>query len=221
MDAQRKTQPTFIPLGLITENLPNEEKSFFGESYIRAFCAEENDKIENVTAKNFSKLTSTWSRESTQKDNTPKFPQSLSLNSTFTELNSFKKNHILGFKPDEVKKGYSRIKSQWEGCITEVLENSFKAILYDKSGEEYTAEFPINDISENDKKLIQKNNIFYWSIGYRTTKSHQKINEEILVFRRLPAWNNFDINKPSNKAMEYSEFFNKPDDEDSSAKESG
>jgi hypothetical protein len=61
---------------------------------------------------------------------------------------------------------------KWEGCIQEVKEETFIAHLYkdSKITDIIEAEFNIKDVSENQRKLINKGVIFYWTIGEEVDK---------------------------------------------------
>jgi len=83
----------------------------------------------------------------------------------------------------------------WEGVVTNVFTDSFNARLIDLSGgtPDEGAEFPLNDVYEDDLGLIKKGAIFYWSIGYITKTSGQKMRASNIRFRRLPAWTEVEI----------------------------
>lgn len=180
MDAIYNYENTYDSLSLFSEKSPKEVKWYLGESYIKAFRNEIKQDMEQDK----------W------KPN------------TFIKLKAFAEKNIVLLKPEESNLAHSRVKIQWEGCVTKVLEKSFKATLYNDEGEEFSAEFAKDDASEGDQQLIQENNVFYWSIGYRTSVSNQRTNEEKLIFRRLPGWKNFNLEKPSKRAKEFGDFFN-------------
>lgn len=83
----------------------------------------------------------------------------------------------------------------WEGVVTKVSTDSFTGRLIDLSGgtPDEEAEFPHNDIYEDDLGLIKKGAIFYWSIGYIIKTSGQKMRASNIRFRRLPAWTEVEI----------------------------
>ncbi len=189
MEANPQIEKTFVPPIVVTEVAENnqDEKEYFGESYLHSF-APGNKNIEGYG-----------------------FQRGEDCQNTSSAVKPFKEANIQTIKTESSGLEYSRVKHQWEGCITKVLEKKFLADLVNEDEDELIAEFDIDDVSEDDKELIQVNNIFYWSIGHRTTQGNQRINEEIIIFRRLPAWRKFDINKPSEKAKKFIEFFTPPE----------
>lgn len=80
---------------------------------------------------------------------------------------------------------------KWEGTVLEIEKNSFIARVTDLSPDssvEEEAEFPLEEIAESDRPLLEKGAIFYWSIGYLDTLTGQRLRTSALRFRRLPAW---------------------------------
>lgn len=87
----------------------------------------------------------------------------------------------------------------WEGVVTDIdqQEGVFVARLYDLSGPSSSvkeAELYIEDVSQNDCDLLKVGGIFRWLIGYRRHSSGQKERVSAIVFRRIPAWTDNDIN---------------------------
>lgn len=197
MEANPQIEKTFVSPLVVTEVAENNqvEKEYFGASYLRSF-ASETKNIEDY-----------------------EFQRGEDSQNTSSAVKPFKEANIQRIKLEFSGREYSRVKHQWEGCITKVLEKTFLADLVNEDDDELTAKFDIDDVSEDDKELIQVNNIFYWSIGHRTTQGNQRINEEIIIFRRLPAWRKFNINKPSEKAKKFIEFFTRPEIQLSSKKQ--
>ncbi len=86
---------------------------------------------------------------------------------------------------------------KWEGIVQETHEDHFVAKLVDLTSElpEEVAEFPLDEISEDDKKLIEMGAVFYWNIGYQISPSRQKRRTSLIRFRRLPAWSKKDLDR--------------------------
>ena len=79
----------------------------------------------------------------------------------------------------------SEILQKWEGIVLDVHEDSFTARLYDqvnKNVEE--AEFELEELREEERKLVRSGASFYWTIGYRDDCSGRH-NESFIYFRRL------------------------------------
>jgi hypothetical protein len=85
---------------------------------------------------------------------------------------------------------------EWEGRVVAVSANRFKAQLIDlTAGNEHETEsgdFPIEELSDSDRKLLRENAIFRWLIGYRYIGSTKERFARI-VFRRLPAWSAMEL----------------------------
>jgi hypothetical protein len=78
----------------------------------------------------------------------------------------------------------------WEGTVIRVLNDTFVAILKDKTesknpDEQVTFEF--SEISREDRPLVKPGSSFYWTIGSKRTAG-QLENVSIVQFRRLPVW---------------------------------
>jgi hypothetical protein len=90
----------------------------------------------------------------------------------------------------------------WEGIVMEVMDNTFLARLIDltNTGTDEEAEFPIEEVSEEDKPLVKLGAIFYWDIGYHTSYSGQRTRISLIRFRRLPAWTQREIDAAKQQA---------------------
>jgi hypothetical protein len=93
---------------------------------------------------------------------------------------------------------------EWEGYVLEIGKETFTARLIDLTAnaeqEEEEADFHILDLSDTDKKVLKPGAIFRWAIGYRRTNSGSKERVSSIVFRRLPAWTDREINENRTKA---------------------
>jgi hypothetical protein len=96
---------------------------------------------------------------------------------------------------------------EWEGYVTEVRGDLFTARLTDLSAarkiEEESAEFPIDDLSDDDQKLLHIGAIFRWIIGYQRSSDGTKRRVSQVTFRRLPAWTSKDLNHARARATEF------------------
>jgi|GEM_PF-4688112 len=79
---------------------------------------------------------------------------------------------------------------QWECVVLDIGPEYFSARLHDLTADnpEEEAEFSVEDIKEDDLDLLRSGAVFYWSVGYYTSTSGQKMRTSIIKFRRLPAW---------------------------------
>jgi len=93
---------------------------------------------------------------------------------------------------------------KWEGIVQEIKSDLFIAKLVDLSNNspEEVAEFPFQEISDDDKVLVEEGAVFYWNIGYQISPSGQKRRTSLIRFRRLPAWRQKDLEKGIEKAKE-------------------
>ena len=98
---------------------------------------------------------------------------------------------------------------KWQGTVSEVTGSTFTARLLDlmeASGEE-VAEFDLEEVSVGDHGLVEPGAVFYWSIGYRTEPSGSRSRTSVLVFRRLPAWSDKDLQRADSRASELRNSF--------------
>lgn len=91
---------------------------------------------------------------------------------------------------------------KWEGVVMDVTKDSFIARLYDldKKSSDEEAEFPCEEISEEDRELIMPGAIFYWNIGYHDSWCGQRRRSSVIRFRRLPAWRAEEIEASKREA---------------------
>jgi len=97
---------------------------------------------------------------------------------------------------------------EWEGYVAEIGAETFTARLLDiTAGQKYEneiADFPIADISDNDRDLLKPGAIFRWVIGYQRQIGGTKRRVSQITFRRLPAWSKRDIANAARRAEEIS-----------------
>jgi hypothetical protein len=103
---------------------------------------------------------------------------------------------------------HSLIVSSWEGAITCIDQKSFKAELVrtdQKLNDIIELEIDIADVNADDHQLIREGAIFYFTVARDTyTNRNVKVSESI-IFRRLPNWQNFDIEAPNEYADNFFE----------------
>jgi hypothetical protein len=77
--------------------------------------------------------------------------------------------------------------------VTELRENSFVAILSDKTNptnpdEQGEFEFDNTEISPEDRRLLSRGSSFYWIIGSEHTAGGQIKTISMMQLRRIPTW---------------------------------
>ncbi len=92
---------------------------------------------------------------------------------------------------------------EWEGYVQTVGSNEFTASLIDWTQQRKTADeeadFSIDDLTEEDKKLLKPGAVFRWLIGYRSIGGTKERFSKI-VFRRLPQWTERELRESQEKA---------------------
>ncbi|MBI2412109.1 MAG: hypothetical protein HYV24_02740 [Deltaproteobacteria bacterium] len=92
---------------------------------------------------------------------------------------------------------------EWEGYVECINENEFTASLVDitkkKNIAEEEADFPIEDLNQDDKRLLKPGAVFRWLIGYRSIGGTKERFSKI-VFRRMPQWTARDFEAARTKA---------------------
>jgi len=86
---------------------------------------------------------------------------------------------------------------EWEGVVREVHNEVFTATLLDVTArrrhEAEIADFPVADVSEDDRPFLKPGGVFRWLIGYERHPSGVKRRVSSIVFRRLADWTNHDL----------------------------
>jgi hypothetical protein len=99
---------------------------------------------------------------------------------------------------------------QWEGVVQEVTGDEFSAVvrdLTDPNHAEEEAVLAIQEVTPDDLPLLAPGAIFYWSIGYRTSRVGQVDRVSTIRFRRLPAWSRLDLQRRDQRATALMERF--------------
>lgn len=86
---------------------------------------------------------------------------------------------------------------EWEGYVTDISDKLFIARLVDITGRsnlaEEEAEFPLEDLSQSDLRLIKIGAVFRWTIGYQVNAAGSKRRVSQVVFRQLPQWSKSEL----------------------------
>lgn len=113
--------------------------------------------------------------------------------------------------PDAAGKGRSlQIKQLWEGTVTEVLDDTFEAVLTDKSrpdSPEEHVQFESVELRADDRPLVSPGSVFYWMIGTERTPAGQVRNISNIEFSRLPVWTRSSLKAAEKKGSSAAEWF--------------
>ncbi len=95
---------------------------------------------------------------------------------------------------------------EWEGIVRQVNKEVFTATLLDVTArlrhEGEIADFPVADVSEDDRPFLKPGGVFRWLIGYERHPSGVKRRVSSIVFRRLAEWTNRDLVRAEKDAEE-------------------
>jgi hypothetical protein len=83
-----------------------------------------------------------------------------------------------------------RTLARWRGRVTEVGEQTFRAMLkeMDRPLPEREVAIYVSEVSPADRPLLLEGAIFYWSIGYVDTLGGQRTRQSAIRFQRRPGW---------------------------------
>lgn len=101
---------------------------------------------------------------------------------------------------------------RWEGVVETVDETDgvFTARLYDLTNDEpypsEIAELLIDDVSDDDRSLLQAGAVFYLTVGYSERVSGRKDRFVRVEFRRLPNWTESDLRRAGDRARRITRF---------------
>ena len=94
------------------------------------------------------------------------------------------------------KNNYTTSLQRWKGYVVEVNDETFSAKLEDLSNEgtHEIGSFEIDEVHPDDRSLIEKGAIFYWSIVYEMDRG-QVIKGSKIRFQRIVNWSvkNYDM----------------------------
>jgi hypothetical protein len=107
----------------------------------------------------------------------------------------------------------TQVMQQWEGTVVEVSSNSFGARLQSLTTAEEPEEWAtlqMDDVTEDERHLIQPGGVFYWSVGYLIEPHGQRRTASTIYFRRLPRWTDRELETASRAADAYRDFLLDP-----------
>lgn len=106
-------------------------------------------------------------------------------------------NNPIAIIPDDISVFHTfKTLATWEGYVVSVEDESFTARIVDSSGKtpDEEVEIEIEDISIDDRELIQDGAIFNLHIGKENRNGTIK-KSSIITFRRMPRWTKSDFKK--------------------------
>jgi len=105
--------------------------------------------------------------------------------------------------PPSSRKSFYTKTQKWVGYVTEIKRESFNAKLTDLTtkGTNENTEFDFDEITDEDKKLIQVGSAFYWSIGYLHSENGQITKESLIRFQRAVEFTNEDNDEALERAQ--------------------
>lgn len=92
---------------------------------------------------------------------------------------------------------------EWEGFVQNIDNDTFSARLLDitnKENPEEEGDFLIEDLRNDDIKMLKPGAVFSWVIGYVIKRDGTKRRSSDIVFRRLPQWTQNDITEADKEA---------------------
>lgn len=99
--------------------------------------------------------------------------------------------------------------AEWNGCVTSIEPSghSFSATLKGVvgegvKGEEEDATIPVSDVSEWDRDLLRPGNFFRLCVTYEVHPNGQPRRSTHVVFRRLPAYRQHDLDKAAERGRD-------------------
>lgn len=118
---------------------------------------------------------------------------------------SFGESHrmSIGYRPFQILQ-------QWEGTVVQSSEDTFVALLIDKTGakpDEEEVEIELNELSADDKSLVKPGASFYWSIGYEDAPGVPRQRVSRIRFRRLPGWTRREVDRAELAGRRYESLF--------------
>ena len=117
----------------------------------------------------------------------------------------------LAFPEEKSSERSEEILQDWEGVVDEVDEAGkvFTARLRDLTVNEIhpsrTAEIPIEDVSDDDRKLLRPGAIFYLTAGRSLRNGRLELFGR-MAFRRLPGWTSADLLRIEERARRLIDF---------------
>ena len=102
------------------------------------------------------------------------------------------------------RRSVSSSSERWEGVVLRVESDVFRARLVDldRQTPDEEAEVYLSEVSDDDRVLVEPGAVFYWSIGYYTDRTGQRMRRSLVRFRRLPAWTKRELDDARCEAEE-------------------
>jgi hypothetical protein len=99
------------------------------------------------------------------------------------------------------------VAQKWEGAVTAVEGDYFIARLTDLTAgtAQEEVELPLEEVSDDDRPLVEVGAVFYWSIGYDVARGGQRTRASRIRFRRLPAWTAKELAEAKERAKKLKE----------------
>lgn len=96
---------------------------------------------------------------------------------------------------------------EWEGYVVRVTREGFTARLVDLTAgariEEEEGDFPLEELSDVDRRQLRPGAVFRWTIAYRRAPGGTKERVSRIVFRLLPAWTRRELEQNRREAAEW------------------
>ena len=97
--------------------------------------------------------------------------------------------------------------AEWDGSVESIEGHFFSASLKGifgegARGEEEEAEIPLSDVSPLDRELLRIGSVFRLCVFYEVDDDDQPKRFSKVVFRRLPAYREDDLQKASKRAAD-------------------
>ena len=117
-----------------------------------------------------------------------------------------------GLQPTpNLPRGQIAVLGEWNGCVSDIDQSSayfnasLKGVLGEGiEGEEEDASIPVSDVSQWDMELLKPGNFFRLSVIYEIQPSGQPRRYTQVVFRRLPAYRQRDLEIAGERARQRS-----------------
>jgi hypothetical protein len=172
-----------------------------------AVLSEEPRNTKNVTASPAGIARTFWSRFriSQSEDDRSSASPSARQGSWVTAARTTKADDL----PTRIRHEEQRVSfhplQEWEGYVTFVGGSTFTARLTDLTKAsriaDEEAEFPIDDLEDEDRGLLGIGRVFRFVIGYQRSVGGQKMRVSHVVFRRL-RWTEEDLAKAEQEGIE-------------------
>src|SRR5207244_61632 len=110
---------------------------------------------------------------------------------------------VLDASPPPLDQEHFRILAAFDGTVLDLNGDSFVARLVNKidpSDVREEADFVLAEVPDADHDLVKVGSMFYWHIGITEKPHGQQSKTSLIRFRRLPAWEQTDIDAAKTRA---------------------